>query len=396
MTEHRAAPPPPIHLPQTERATTVAEPEPGDDTRPRIFPCENCGADLTFNIGVQRLTCDYCGHVKELSTDGEAGIAEQDFHAALQRLAALRDRDVPDEDQLNEVDCQACGATVQFTGTLTSTECSYCGSPLQREHVHTSPHRIPVDGVLPFLIDRSKARGFLRTWVKSRWFAPNDFLKRGIDGRFNGIYIPYWTYDTLTSNYYSGQRGEYYYVTVGSGKNRRRQRRTRWYPASGTFQRFFDDVLVVAGRGLPEKRLTDLEPWPLQKCRPFNAEMLAGFLARTYDVPLDQGFLTARQRIDAAIRTEVKRRIGGDTQRISHINTKHDAITYKHLLLPVWMLTYRYNQKPYQVVVNASTGEVQGDRPWSWIKISLAVLAGAAALAAILWGTPILEHLSIH
>jgi len=306
-------------------------------------------------------------------------------------MAALRDREIPDEDQLNEVNCQACGATVQFAGTLTSSECSYCGSPLQRENVHTSKHRIPVDGVLPFLIDRPKAQASLRAWVKSRWFAPNDFLQRGIEGRFNGIYIPYWTYDSLTFNHYTGERGEHYYVTVGSGKNKRRERRTRWYPASGSFRRFFDDVLVVAGRGLPDHRLTELEPWPLQRCQPFNAEMLAGFLARTYDVPLEDGFLTARQRIDSAIRSEVKRRIGGDTQRIHNISTKYDAITFKHLLLPVWMLTYRYKEKPYQVVVNASTGEVQGDRPWSWIKITLAVLAAVAAIAGILWGTPILE-----
>ncbi len=382
MSQRRAAPPPPIPLPQDAEASTTAEPSPGEDTRPRVFPCEQCGADLTFSIGDQQLACEYCGYVKELTKD-PAEIREQDFRAAIAKLQRVRDREVPGESEINEVKCEACGATVQFTGTLTSSECAYCGSPLQREHVHRSPHRIPVDAVLPFLIDHDRAHKELQAWVKSRWFAPNDFLKRGVQGRFNGIYLPFWTYDTLTFNHYTGQRGEHYYVTRGTGKNKRRVRKTRWYPASGSFKRFFDDVLVVAGRGLPDKRLNALEPWPLPRCKPFNAEMLAGFLARTYDVPLDEGFMTAKQRIDAAIRTEVKRRIGGDTQRIHHINSKYDAITYKHLLLPVWMLTYRYRDKPYQVVVNASTGEVQGDRPWSWIKITLAVLGAAALIAGI-------------
>jgi hypothetical protein len=216
-------------------------------------------------------------------------------------------------------------------------------------------------------------------WVQSRWFAPNEFLKRGVEGKFNGVYLPYWTYDTATFNVYDGERGEDYTVTVGSGNNRRTETRTRWYPASGRFQRFFDDVLVVASKGLPRDYIIALEPWPLPKCLPFTQQALAGFLARTYDVALDEGFRDAKQRIDAAIAAEVRQRIGGDRQRVHSIKSRYDAITFKHLLLPVWMLAYRYHDKPYRVFVNAGTGEVQGERPYSWVKIMLAVLAGAAA-----------------
>lgn len=351
--------------------------------RGRMFPCEGCGANLTFHIGVQSLKCPYCGFVKQLTLDPEAVVAEQDFHATLERLAKQRETDGPREEGLKEIRCGACGATVRFAGTITSSECSYCGVPLQLEGVHDAAHLIPVDGVLPFLISRETARENLRAWVRSRWFAPNDFKARGVQGKFNGVYLPYWTFDSLTFTHYTGQRGEYYYVTVGSGNKARRVRRVRWYPASGSFQRFFDDVLVIGGRGLPEQRLTALEPWPLTKCTPFNAEILAGFLAQTYDVPLDEGFIGARQRMADAIEIEVSQRIGGDTQRIHAIKTRHDAVTYKHLLLPVWMLAYRYGKKSYQVVVNAGTGEVQGDRPYSWIKITLAIVAALAVAAVI-------------
>ena len=118
---------------------------------------------------------------------------------------------------------------------------------------------------------------------------------------------------------------------------------------------------------------------------PFNKELLAGFLARTYDIELDVGFLRAKERIDKAIKAEVRRRIGGDVQRIHSINTAYNALTFKHLLLPVWMMGYRFRKKTYQVVVNAGTGEVQGDRPYSWIKIALAVLAGVGAITTIVW-----------
>jgi hypothetical protein len=272
---------------------------------------------------------------------------------------------------------------VDFIGTLTSTACPYCGTPIQRENIHTATRRIPVDAVLPFLVDHERARMNLGKWVRSRWFAPNTFLKQGVSGDFNGVYLPYWTFDTLTFNAYTGQRGDAYYVTVGSGKDQRTERRVRWSHASGRFQRFFDDVTVPASRGLETHRLVALEPWPFGKMIPFTQQVLAGFLARTYDISLKDGFTSAKERIDSAIASDVRQRIGGDEQRVWSIQTRCDAITFKHLLLPVWLMTYRLHNKPYRVYINAATGEVQGDRPYSWIKITLAVLL-ALAVAGII------------
>jgi len=348
-----------------------------DEGRGRVFPCEGCGADLIFSIGQQRMKCPYCGFEKDLAERDGAQIVERDFHEMLERLEDVQEQGRHDEIGVSEVKCGSCGGTVVFTGTLTSSECPYCGSPIQREHVHSATHRIPVDGVLPFMVDHDQAAKKLADWVRSRWFAPNEFLKRGVEGKFNGVYLPYWTFATLTYNVYSGQRGEDYWVTVGSGKNKRRERRTRWYPASGDFQRFFDDVLVNASQGLPQDYILALEPWPLTKCLPFTQQVLAGFLARTYDVQLRDGFDDAKVRIDRAIETETRQRIGGDRQRIHSLNSQYDAITFKHLLLPVWMMAYRFHDKPYRVFVNAGTGEVQGERPYSWVKILFASLAAA-------------------
>src|SRR5690606_21236071 len=227
---------------------------------------------------------------------------------------------------------------------------------IQLQDAHTAEDRIPVDGVLGFAIPEKVARKNLAEWVRSRWFAPTEFRRRGAQGKFNGVYLPYWTFDSLTFTHYRGERGEHDYVTVGTGKNQRREQRTRWYPAVGSFQRFFDDVLVKAFRGVNDELVRALEPWPLDRCLPFNREMLAGYLARTYEMDLEDGFAEARRQIDEALREEVTRRIGGDTQRIHSINTRHDAITFKHLLLPVWMMAYRFRDRPYQVLVNAATG----------------------------------------
>lgn len=355
-----------------------------DDGKARVFPCEGCGADLEFNIGQQRMKCPYCGYEKEIELDPEAKIAERDYHAMLERIKQLHKSEPEQTDEASEIRCGSCGGTVVFTGTLTSTTCPYCGSPIQREKVHSYTKRIPVDGVLPFLIEKKKAKQKLDDWVSSRWFAPNDFLKAGVEGRFNGVYLPYWTFDTLTFNAYDGQRGDNYTVTVGTGKDRRTEVRTRWSPARGTFQRFFDDILVIASKGLPEKYLHELEPWPLAKCIPFTQQVLAGYFARTYDVQLDEGFEDAHQRIEAAIEQDVRRRIGGDKQRIHSLKCRCDAITFKHLLLPVWMLAYRYKGKSFRVFVNAGTGEVQGERPYSWVKILSAVIGLTAVTLTLL------------
>jgi hypothetical protein len=126
-----------------------------------------------------------------------------------------------------------------------------------------------------------------------------------------------------------------------------------------------------------------LEPWPLLKVVPFTQQMLAGLMARTYDIELDACFKEGRQRIDAAILSEVHQRIGGDTQMVSSVKSQYDAITYKHLLLPVWLMAYRFNGKTFQVFINAATGEVQGERPYSVLKIMFAVILGLAAAAGI-------------
>ena len=330
---------------------------------------------MRFHIGVQTLKCNYCGSEKTIALAADAVVAEQDFHNMLTHLRELkRDAAPSTENNKREITCENCGGTVEFLGTLTSDECAYCGTVVALDKVHDAADRVPVDGVLPFQVNREMARKQLKAWVKSRWFAPNEFLRRGIQGIFNGVYLPFWTFDSFTQTHWQGQRGDHYTVTVGSGKNRRTVTRTRWRSRAGSFQRIFDDILLAGTTRWKQDLLEDLAPWPLERCRPFDEAFLAGYLASTYDVELEPGFELARGVMESRLRQIVRSEIGGDEQRIDRMNVFYDAITYKHLLLPVWTLVYRYHGKPYQVFVNAGTGEVQGDRPWSWIKITMAIL----------------------
>lgn len=354
-----------------------------DDGKGRIFPCEGCGADLSFHIGQQQLKCPYCGFEKELLVEVEGELEERDYLGMLRQLEHWKEEGHTQETGQSEVRCEACGGNVVFQGALTSSECPYCATPIQRDKVHDAEHRIAVDGVLPFLVERRRAKAQLKQWVESRWFAPNDFKSRGVDGKFNGVYLPFWTFDSLTHTRYSGERGENYVVEVVVNNQRRQETRVRWWPASGQFQRFFDDILISATKGLPTWMLDRLSPWPLDKLLPYTPEVLAGFFARTYETELNGGFSLARRQIENAIEADVRHRIGGDHQRVHSCHTHYDAITFKHLLLPVWLLAYRYGDRSYQVAVNAATGEVQGERPYSVAKIAIAVLLGVIAVGIL-------------
>jgi hypothetical protein len=148
-------------------------------------------------------------------------------------------------------------------------------------------------------------------------------------------------------------------------------------------KRWFDDVLVLASKSLPEKYTDALEPWDLGAMEPYQPEYLAGFRAEGYAVELEDGYDVARQKMDQQIRSLVKFDIGGDRQRISSVSTDVSDVTFKHVLLPVWLAAYKFRGKTYRFVVNGRTGRVQGERPWSIAKIAIAVALGLIVAGTI-------------
>ena len=86
--------------------------------------------------------------------------------------------------------------------------------------------------------------------------------------------------------------------------------------------------------------------------------------------------------MDRMIARDVKYDIGGDDQRIGQIDTTISDVTFKHILLPVWLAAYKYRGQSYQFVVNGRTGRVQGERPYSAWKIGFAVIIGLILAAS--------------
>jgi len=349
---------------------------------PLSYPCPACGARIEFAAGTNVLRCPYCQHEQQVAVS-DRQVQEHDFAA----LLATQRKPVASLGKYNYA-CQRCAAHTE--SDLIAQVCQFCGSPLVAD-LNPADLVVP-EAVLPFGLDRKAVRTALQGWVSSRWFAPTTLKKVSEAESLQGTYLPHWTYDAKTRSYYTGQRGEHYwdtetYTTTDSDGNSRTEtrqvQRTAWYPTSGNVARAFDDVLVPGSTHATAQRVDELAPWPLEQAVPYQGDYLAGYQALRYDVEPEAGLDLAKQQMATVIESDCRDDIGGDEQRVSDVQTQYDAITYKLMLLPVWLVCYLHAGKQFQVMVNARTGEVIGSRPYSKIKITLAVLGGLLLIAAI-------------
>ena len=354
------------------------------------FRCENCGSDLVYSPESQDLLCNYCGHHYPVPTK-PIPIHEYDFKSAVRELAKLRATS-PAPTTIAVTQCPSCGAQFTFRENEHAGLCPYCATPVVAGTAHA--RFIHPRSLLPFLISQKEAIAIYDKWIGSRWFAPSSLKDRSKrDEKLTGIYLPYWTYDSQTYNQYRGLRGIIYYERQAytayiNGRAVQRVRtvpRIRWTPVSGQVSLHFDDVLIGATKTIPRTIINHLKPWDLENLVPYSEEYISGFRSELYQVTVDQGFLQAENIMDSRIREAIRRDIGGDEQRISAVNTEHSNTTFKHLLLPVWSAAFKYRGKTYRYVINGRNGIIQGERPYSYIKIGFAVITAIAAALALLY-----------
>jgi hypothetical protein len=332
---------------------------------------------MRFAPGSSEMVCDFCGNREPIEgapdTRREDAVTEIDYDSMRRGAGAAQ----MEETRVHP--CPNCGAQITLGPDQHARECPFCASPLV---VDTGVHRhIKPAALLPFALSEQEARAAMTDWLGTLWFAPSGLKRFARKGRrLAGVYLPYWTYDAQTRSDYTGQRGTIYYVTdtvMRDGKRVQVQRqKIRWRRVSGRVARWFDDVLVLASHALPKKFTDALEPWDLPALEPYAPEFLAGFMAEAYTVDLEQGLEEAREKMDAVIRRDVRFDIGGDRQRIDQLRTQMSDITFKHVLLPVWSAAYKFRGRTYRCVINGRSGKVQGERPYSAIKIAIAVILG--------------------
>ena len=355
----------------------------------RTYPCPNCGGTLAYDPEPAALKCLSCGTVVPVASDVAHPdvIAKRDLASTMADLARLQANAKTRVTGDKEVVCQKCGGRIMFSGTLTAVRCPFCNTPIQRNDVQDSPTRLPIDGVLPLRISERDARQRIEQWINSRRFAPNAFKKYRELGSFTSIYLPYFSYDAATTTRYTGMRGVYRTETYRDSEGRTQTRTvTDWYPAAGVVNNQFEDVTGHASTGLDDQKITELEPWPMDWSHTYSPQFVAGHLSRTYDQDATEVFQErVEPRMESVIDSTIRADIGGNVQQIHSRDISWLMVRFCQLALPIWMLAVTYRQQPFQVAINGITGEVQGRRPWSAVKITLAVIAGLLLVALFFW-----------
>ena len=137
--------------------------------------------------------------------------------------------------------------------------------------------------------------------------------------------------------------------------------------------------------GVHTALLRKVEPFPtLTELKPYDPAYVRGWTVERYQVDLRQASETSKMQMDSVIHQLCEREVPGDTHRNLEVASFYQGRTFKHILVPVWLVTYTYGAKSFQVVVNGFSGKMAGEHPLSWVKIALAILAALIVLLVII------------
>ena len=326
--------------------------------------CDGCGANMEFDPETQNLKCFHCGLTKEFEKSNL--VSESDIHEAL-----------TDEnkwaDVINAYKCENCGAEVVMAVGLTANKCPYCETPhviKKEDFVGLRPN-----AVYPFTFTQDTALSYAKKYVKSKFFAPSKFKKNLNHEKVNGVYQPGFTFDSKTVSHYQGRIGKRHTRTVGSGKNRRTETYIVWRYISGTHNDAFDDVFVNADSEYSQSTLDKILPFNYDTIKVYDDEFLSGFMAKRYDRNANDCWKDAKSMMDGAIKRSILSKYSYDVVDYLKVATSHSEVTYKYVLLPIYLINYKYGKKNYTLHINGNSGKVTGKTPVSPLKVIAVIVA---------------------
>lgn len=342
--------------------------------------CPQCGGTMDYDPKLSKLHCPYCDYTEEVPKDealpGKA--QELDFESA--EFTGNFDWGTAQK----TVTCKSCGATTVYDELEVANECPYCGSNQVMEV--SGVKTLAPGGVVPFKIDAKEASNRFKTWLNKKWFCPKEAKVSAQADSFTGIYLPYWTFDSDTDSSYTGEYG----YQKKRKKGDKEEIYYEWHKGSGRFEKFIDDELVCAcGDNHDKSILSQIEPFDTENNVTYRPEYIAGFAAERYSVGLKDAWEKAKQMIREKLRNIAESKLrtehNADSARNVVINTSFSNITYKYLLLPVWISSFTYNGKVYQFMVNGQSGKVGGKSPISALRVAIAIAIAVLILVIIGW-----------
>jgi hypothetical protein len=338
------------------------------------FACPACGGESIWNAAKQRMICPFCGTEFPAQQDTAGAIVEHDLVAALRGIGDDARGWQADKRQ---VKCRSCNAISVLDPSRQAQNCEFCGSAQLVPYAETKLAFRP-ESVLPFKVSEPEARDRIRAWYGKLWLAPSRLAKKALTDTVKGIYLPYWTFDAHVDAEWTAEAGHYYTTTETYEQNGRVQTRQvqhiRWEPAAGRLQHFFNDDLVCASVGIHPELLRGIEPFPTGELKPYDAGYVAGWIVERYQIDLVAAAQRARDAMDAKLQALCAQQIPGDTFRNLDVNADYSAQTFKHILAPVWLLSYTFGARAFQCAMNGVNGTIRGEYPKSPWKVALLVL----------------------
>ena len=369
----------------SERARARA-PDTGEVATARDkYHCPACGAEAHWNPAKHALVCPFCG--TESPATLRARRRDGDRRARPRRGAAepRRRPRAAGRRRRRQVRCQSCQAiSVLRRRRRSAQRCEFCGSAALVPYEQVKDAFRP-ESLLPLKIAEPQAREAMRALVRRACGSPRTAsAPRPLTDTVKGVYLPYWTFDAKASATGRPRRGP----TTTSSRAARRSGACAGSTASGHVDHAFDDDLVVRlARRRPGAAARDRAvPDRTSSSRTIPATSRAGWSSDTRSTSSRprsaRGSRWTRRctRLCAA-------QVPGDTQRnLVRARRLPGPHVQAHPRAACGSWPTPTAARSYQVVVNGVTGRIAGRRPWSWIKIGLAVLAGIVLLV-------ILQHL---
>lgn len=368
--------PPPgyIATPSALEGVTLYRPAPPADEQQAVvaFRCPQCDGETAYNAADGGLTCTYCGHHTALPS-AEGGRAET-FEFTLDTVEqAAHGWGV----ERKELVCGRCGAHLVVEPQELTARCPFCMSDNVVQQKAAQDVLRP-RFVIPFAIDPARCAQIAAQWLGSSWLTPRVLQRSAALGDFQPLFLPYWTFDARTAADWRAEVGHTRTVT----RNGRQVSETVWRWESGRVAQTFANWPVAGSQRLSERLAAQVQPFDLSRLTPYAAEYLAGVQAVAYEGSLEAAWAQAR----AALREETRRAC---LQQASSGRVRNFSMTldfqdeaWRYVLLPFYVSTYYYRNRPYQLVVNGQTGAIAGQRPADWRKIAL--VAALPLLAAAL------------
>lgn len=342
--------------------------------------CPRCGGVMEFDPKSSRLRCIYCDYEEKITENRvDAGTADElDFFGAEETGNCNWGMET------KTVICKMCGGESVYDAMQIAGKCVYCGSNQVMEE--KGKNTLAPGGVCVFKVDKKTAGENFKKWLGKRFFCPKAVKEAAEMDKFCGVYLPYWTFDTDTVTNYSARYGIDRRRKKSDGSS---ETITDWYTTSGTYKQFIDDELVSASIQYDKMLMSKIEPFYTKENVAYKPEYISGFAAERYVVGLKEGWGRAKSSIYGKLRNSVRQHIRNEKRadRVDNLvtNTTYNHITYKYLLLPIWISSFRYGEKTYQFMVNGQTGKVAGKTPIDKVKVTILICIAVLLFLLFSW-----------